>query len=91
MFGTNHGGEVDDCWSDVTGRDASGHLVPNATRFPDGIDGLASKIHNMSLHMGIYSSECTMITMNSRASLADPDLHSGWYSHMWWISRKLGI
>jgi hypothetical protein len=31
--------------------------VPNATRFPDGIDGLAAKIHNMSLNIGIYSSE----------------------------------
>jgi alpha-galactosidase len=50
---------VDDCWSEQTGR-VDGHIVPNATRFPDGIDGLADKIHGMGLKFGIYSSESSL-------------------------------
>lgn len=46
---------VDDCWMMKDGRDDEGHLVPNTTRFPDGIKGLADKIHDMGLNFGIYS------------------------------------
>lgn len=35
----------------------NGHIAPNTTRFPDGINGLADKIHGMGLKFGIYSSE----------------------------------
>lgn len=45
---------MDDCWSD--GRNASGYLVPNKEKFPEGIDGLADKIHALGLKIGIYSS-----------------------------------
>lgn len=38
------------------GRDNGGHLVPNNTRFPDGISGLADKVHDMGFKFGIY--EC---------------------------------
>lgn len=34
----------------------NGHIAVNKTRFPDGIDGLANKIHDMKLKLGIYSS-----------------------------------
>lgn len=47
---------VDDCWSMRDGR-VDGHIAVNETRFPDGIDGLADKIHNMGLKIGIYSCE----------------------------------
>lgn len=50
---------VDDCWPEVTGR-VNNHLAPNMTRFPDGIDGLAKKIHDMKLKFGIYSSELNL-------------------------------
>lgn len=46
---------VDDCWSEKTGR-VDGHIAVNKTRFPDGIDGLANKIHGLGLKFGIYSS-----------------------------------
>lgn len=46
---------VDDCWMMKDGRDKDGHLMPNKTRFPDGIKGLADKIHDMDLNFGIYS------------------------------------
>lgn len=34
-----------------------GHIAVNETRFPNGIDGLADKIHDMGLKIGIYSCE----------------------------------
>lgn len=33
-------------------------MVVNTTRFPDGLDGLSKKIHDMKLKFGIYSSRC---------------------------------
>lgn len=48
---------VDDCWMMKDGRDDDGHLVPNSTRFPDGINGLADKVHNMGFKFGIYQCE----------------------------------
>ncbi len=51
---------VDDCWMMKDGRDKDGHLVPNATRFPDGIDGLAEKVHKLGLKFGIYSSKSAL-------------------------------
>ena len=40
----------DDCWSNHNGRDKHTHqLRPNMTKFPDGIKGLADKIHNMGV------------------------------------------
>lgn len=47
---------MDDYWSDLSGRDSNGELVPDPTKFPDGIDGVASKIHALGLKVGIYSS-----------------------------------
>lgn len=48
---------VDDCWSDKSkGRDSkTKRIIPDAKKFPNGISGLAQKIHSMGLKMGIYS------------------------------------
>jgi hypothetical protein len=50
---------IDDCWArpqnDPLGsRDAEGHLVVDASRFPGGIDGLADYVHSQGLKFGIY-------------------------------------
>nr|A7XZT2.1 RecName: Full=Probable alpha-galactosidase B; AltName: Full=Melibiase B; Flags: Precursor [Rasamsonia emersonii]ABU94728.1 alpha-galactosidase [Rasamsonia emersonii] len=48
---------IDDCWSVKSGRNATtGRIMPDLTKFPDGISGLAEKIHNLGLKIGIYSS-----------------------------------
>lgn len=44
-------------------------LQANMTAFPNGIDGLAQKIHNMGLKYGIYSSAGTMTCGRHPASL----------------------
>ncbi|KAJ9139177.1 Alpha-galactosidase [Pleurostoma richardsiae] len=65
---------IDDCWSVKTGRSATGHILPNTTRFPDGIDGLASKVHAMNLSIGIYSTAGTRTCAGYPASLGYEDI-----------------
>jgi alpha-galactosidase len=43
---------LDDCWMD--GRDSSGKLRWNATKFPSGIPALADYVHGKGLKIGIY-------------------------------------
>jgi alpha-galactosidase len=45
---------IDDCWA-MPSRDASGNLVVNRSKFPSGIDGLATYVHNQGLKLGIYA------------------------------------
>ena len=48
---------LDDCWMD--GRDASGKLKWNASKFPSGIPALAEYIHGKGLKIGIYQTPNT--------------------------------
>jgi len=45
---------IDDCWSNKA-RDSSGKITPDATKFPNGISGVATQVHNLGLKLGIYS------------------------------------
>ncbi|KAM3436143.1 hypothetical protein NHJ13734_005244 [Beauveria thailandica] len=49
---------IDDCWQVKNGR-IDGHIAVNRDKFPDGIDGLAKKIHALNLKIGIYSRTTT--------------------------------
>jgi len=73
---------IDDCWSNTTGRDTQGRIQPNMTRFPDGISGLATKIHDMGLKFGIYSDAGTFTCAGYPGSLGhettDADTFSSW-------------
>ncbi|KAM0255385.1 hypothetical protein ACHAQJ_005827 [Trichoderma viride] len=64
---------IDDCWSMKSGR-VDGHIAPNTTRFPDGIDGLADKVHDMGLKLGIYSTAGTATCAGYPASLGYEDV-----------------
>ncbi|MCU1659656.1 MAG: hypothetical protein JWO57_4312, partial [Pseudonocardiales bacterium] len=44
---------IDDCWM-THQRDASGRLVPDPAKFPDGIKGTADYVHSKGLKLGIY-------------------------------------
>ncbi len=46
---------IDDCWSRKEGRDSHGNLVPDPTRFPNGVQALADYVHSQGLKIGIYS------------------------------------
>ncbi|KAM0457248.1 hypothetical protein ACHAO4_003045 [Trichoderma viride] len=52
----------------------NGHIAPNTTRFPDGINGLADKIHGMGLKFGIYSTAGTTTCAGYPASLGFEDV-----------------
>jgi alpha-galactosidase len=49
---------LDDCWAQRQ-RDAQGNLVPDLTRFPNGIKALADYVHGKGLKFGIYTSAGT--------------------------------
>jgi len=44
---------IDDCWM-APSRDSAGNLVPNPTRFPNGIAPVAAYVHSLGLKLGIY-------------------------------------
>jgi len=48
---------LDDCW--MNGRDASGALRWDTTKFPSGIPALASYVHGKGLKLGIYETPNT--------------------------------
>ena len=44
---------IDDCWQ--VSRDMNGVIVPDPTRFPNGIKTLADYVHSKGLKLGVYS------------------------------------
>ncbi|KAF7593462.1 hypothetical protein BBP40_011468 [Aspergillus hancockii] len=63
---------IDDCWSAKSGRNPStGRIIPDSTKFPDGISGVASQIHDLGLKVGIYSSAGTETCAGYPASLGN--------------------
>ncbi len=48
---------LDDCW--MNGRDSSGNLQWNASKFPSGIPALAAYVHGKGLKLGIYETPNT--------------------------------
>jgi alpha-galactosidase len=44
---------IDDCWM-TKSRDSAGRLVPDPSKFPDGIKGTADYVHSLGLKLGIY-------------------------------------
>jgi alpha-galactosidase len=44
---------IDDCWS--AGRNSTGHLQVNSTKFPNGMAHVADRVHALGLKLGIYS------------------------------------
>lgn len=45
---------IDDCWAEPE-RDAEGNLVPDRTRFPNGIEPVIDYVHRRGLKFGIYA------------------------------------
>ncbi|KAF5322055.1 hypothetical protein D9619_001326 [Psilocybe cf. subviscida] len=63
---------IDDAWSQSSGRDpTTKRIIPDPTKFPDGISGLATKIHNLGLKIGIYSDAGTFTCAGYPGSLGN--------------------
>ncbi|KAK5631163.1 hypothetical protein RRF57_006878 [Xylaria bambusicola] len=79
---------IDDCWSVKTGRDSkTKQLVPDPKRFPSGISGVANKIHNLGLKIGIYSSAGTMTCAGYPASIGYESIDAATWA-AWGIDCK---
>ncbi|KAI3321477.1 glycoside hydrolase family 27 protein [Xylariaceae sp. AK1471] len=50
---------IDDCWSSKS-RNSSGYLVPDSSKFPNGIKAVADEIHGMGLKFGLYGDAGTL-------------------------------
>jgi alpha-galactosidase len=49
---------VDDCWSVKNTRNSTTQrIIPDTSKFPNGISGVADQVHQLGLKIGIYSSE----------------------------------
>jgi Alpha-galactosidase len=48
---------IDDMWQ--SSRDSSGNIVPNASKFPNGMKALADYVHSKGLKLGLYSDRGT--------------------------------
>lgn len=49
---------IDDCWAE-SARNSAGALVPDPSKFPDGISGTAAYVHSLGLKLGIYTDSGT--------------------------------
>ena len=61
--------------------------MPNATSFPDGIDGLANKLHAMNLKLGIYSSAGSETCAGYPASIGKEEIDAETWA-AWGIDCK---
>ncbi|KAH8890710.1 glycoside hydrolase [Thozetella sp. PMI_491] len=77
---------IDDCWS-MKQRNSTGHLVPDPTKFPRGIDGLAKEIHGMGLKLGLYGDAGTLTCAGYPGSYGseqkDADTLAAWGVDYW--------
>ncbi len=56
----------DDCWSEHD-RNATGHLQPSATQFPNGFKYLTDAIHKLGLKIGLYTCVGTKVRKRGAA------------------------
>uniref|UniRef100_A0A914EHL4 Alpha-galactosidase n=1 Tax=Acrobeloides nanus TaxID=290746 RepID=A0A914EHL4_9BILA len=72
---------IDDCWQQMN-RSADGKLVPDRTRFSNGIDALAKYMHDRNLTLGIYSDVGNKTCMGYPGSFGyedvDAQTFAGW-------------
>jgi alpha-galactosidase len=45
---------IDDCWS-TKSRDSNGNLVPDPSKYPNGISAVANYVHSKGLKLGLYT------------------------------------
>ncbi|KAJ5948012.1 hypothetical protein N7466_001027 [Penicillium verhagenii] len=69
---------IDDCWSVQGERNATTQrIIPNPTKFPDGLSGVATQVHDLGLKLGIYSSAGELTCAGYPASLGYEQVDAG--------------
>ncbi|KAH9892802.1 glycoside hydrolase [Cubamyces lactineus] len=62
---------IDDCWSEMQRDPTTGRIVPDPTKFPNGISGVADQVHALGLKFGIYSDAGTATCAGFPGSLGN--------------------
>jgi alpha-galactosidase len=70
---------IDDCWMD--GRDSSGNLRWNTSKFPNGIPTLADYVHGKGLKLGIYETPHTLTCVGVYGGGITPAMAVGSLGH----------
>ncbi|GKT95415.1 glycoside hydrolase family 27 protein [Colletotrichum tofieldiae] len=77
---------IDDCWS-LKRRDSSGNLVPDPSKWPNGIKAVSDEIHNMGLKFGLYGDNGIMTCAGYPGSQGneqrDANLFASWGVDFW--------
>ena len=72
---------TDDAWMESS-RDSSGNLVPNPSKFPNGMKAVADYVHSLGLKFGIYEDAGTATCAGYPGSLGhetqDANLFASW-------------
>ncbi|KAH9484982.1 putative alpha-galactosidase B [Psilocybe cubensis] len=71
---------IDDCWANTSRDSSTNRIVPDPSKFPDGISGLASQVHNLGLKIGIYSDAGTKTCAGYPGSLGNEVLDATTFS-----------
>ncbi|KAG8828620.1 hypothetical protein FRB91_006523 [Serendipita sp. 411] len=72
---------IDDCWSNITGRDTSTNKIrPDLNKFPNGIASVASTIHSLGLLLGIYGDAGTATCAGYPGSLGYEDIDAATFA-----------
>jgi len=73
---------IDDCWENKSGRDITGKLLPDASRFPSGMKALGDYMHSRGVRFGTYSDEGTLTCEHRPGSKGhekiDADTFASW-------------
>jgi alpha-galactosidase len=77
---------IDDCWSSKS-RNASGYIVPDPSKWPNGMKDVADQIHNLGLKLGLYGCAGTMTCAGYPGSQGhetlDAELLASWGIDYW--------
>jgi alpha-galactosidase len=71
---------IDDCWPLAARDPTTNQIVPDPTKFPNGIDGLATSIHDLGLKIGIYSDAGTNTCADYPGSLGNEILDANTFA-----------
>jgi alpha-galactosidase len=86
---------IDDLW--CQGRDASGNMVPNTTKFPNGMKALADYVHGKGLKFGLYANptkiSCAREPGSYQHEVQDANQFAAWgvdYLKYDWCGKQSG-
>ncbi|KAJ2897693.1 hypothetical protein MKZ38_004470 [Zalerion maritima] len=81
---------IDDCWSNKELRrdNITQQIIPDYEKFPNGIKGLADKIHDMGLKLGIYGDAGTSTCGGYAGSIGYEDVDAATFA-AWGVDCKL--